>query len=83
MQFKKMSGEQFRIPQFQGVRLWQNGYDDVLIPGMDAIVTKLKYVHHNPVRRGLVENASDYLWSSSRFYEGMEKGLITVRHFSS
>jgi putative transposase len=83
MQFKKMSSGQLRIPQFHEVRLWQNGYDDVLIPGADAVITKLKYVHSNPVRRGLVENAIDYLWSSSRFYEGRESGLITVRHFSS
>jgi REP element-mobilizing transposase RayT len=32
---------------------------------------KLNYIHENPVRAGIVENAEDYLYSSARNYAGM------------
>lgn len=28
------------------------------------------YIHANPVRRGLVEQSTDWQWSSARFWEG-------------
>jgi hypothetical protein len=31
-------------------------------------VEKLRYIHRNPVRRGLVEKPEDWEWSSYRFY---------------
>ena len=31
---------------------------------------KLNYIHQNPVRAGLVENAKDYRWSSARLWQG-------------
>jgi hypothetical protein len=31
---------------------------------------KLNYIHQNPVRAGLVERATDYLWSSARIWQG-------------
>jgi hypothetical protein len=30
----------------------------------------IEYIHNNPVRRGLVERATDWVWSSARFYAG-------------
>ena len=30
-----------------------------------------KYLHNNPVRRGLVGEATAWPWSSARFYAGM------------
>jgi REP element-mobilizing transposase RayT len=30
----------------------------------------IEYIHDNPVRRGLVEKATDWVWSSARFYAG-------------
>ena len=51
-------------------RFWQEG------PGYDrnmntekAIVAAIDYIHRNPVRRGLVERASQWKWSSARWYE--------------
>ena len=31
---------------------------------------KVNYIHQNPVRAGLVENAEDYLFSSVRLWKG-------------
>ena len=38
---------------------------------------RLNYIHENPIKAGIVENAEDYLYSSARDYAG-KKGLIKV-----
>jgi putative transposase len=50
-------------------RYWQKG------PGYDrnfssekAILSSIDYVHNNPVRRGLCQAATDWRWSSARWY---------------
>jgi putative transposase len=50
-------------------RFWQRGggYDRNLFePG--AIHAEMEYIHYNPVRRGLVARAEDWLWSSAGWY---------------
>ena len=37
---------------------------------MDALFAMIEYIYNNPVRRGLVEDATDWIWSSARFYAG-------------
>ncbi|MBN1912150.1 MAG: transposase [Pirellulales bacterium] len=51
-------------------RFWQRGggYDRNL-RSIPDIFEKIDYVHHNPVRRGLVENPADWPWSSCRAWE--------------
>ncbi len=39
---------------------------------------KLRYIHRNPVRRGLVDKPEDYPWSSFRSYARLENGPVTV-----
>jgi hypothetical protein len=39
-------------------------------------ISKLNYIHNNPVRSGIVKNAADYLYST-RDYAG-KKGLINI-----
>ncbi len=39
--------------------------------------SKLDYIHLNPVRAGIVEKASEYLYSSAKNYTG-QKGLIEI-----
>jgi len=38
---------------------------------------KLDYMHANPVRAGLIENAEEYIYSSAKNYAG-EKGLVQI-----
>ena len=40
------------------------------IYGEDTMMQKVNYVHMNPVRAGLVEHPDDYLFSSSRQWNG-------------
>ena len=43
----------------------------------DMFGSKLNYIHNNPVKEGLVDNAVDYMYSSARDYSG-KKGLINL-----
>ena len=50
-------------------RYWQEGpgYDRNL-ESRPAIEAAINYIHLNPVRRGLCERATDWKWSSARYY---------------
>jgi putative transposase len=39
---------------------------------------KLRYLHRNPVKRGLVQNPEDWKWSSFRHYALREVGIIEI-----
>jgi len=41
-------------------------------------VEKLRYVHRNPVERGLVPRAEDWDWSSFRHYLNGEAGTVEI-----
>ena len=51
-------------------RFWQEGpgYDRNL-SSKKAVLAAIDYIHSNPVRRGLVDRARQWKWSSSRWYE--------------
>ena len=51
-------------------RFWQPGAGfDRNIFSKDALEASLNYIHENPVKRGLCERATDWNWSSARYYE--------------
>ena len=47
---------------------WQTRYYDFNVFTHNKRVEKLKYMHRNPVTRGLVTNPEDWRWSSYRHY---------------
>ena len=47
---------------------WQTRYYDFNVFTHNKRVEKLKYMHRNPVTRGLVTNPEDWPWSSYRHY---------------
>ncbi len=51
-----------------GDRLWQPKYHAFELETERKIEEKLEYMHLNPVRKGLVERAVDWCWSSARWY---------------
>jgi len=57
-------------------RLWQSGFYDFNIYNEEKLLEKLNYVHHNPVRAGLVLSPGDYKWSSYRLYFTEGKGFL-------
>jgi len=61
-------------------QIWQEGYQPKLIQTDDMMISKINYIHHNPVKRGYVDDTKHWRYSSARDYEGME-GLIEVERF--
>jgi putative transposase len=47
---------------------WQTRYHDFNVLTHNKRVEKLKYMHRNPVVRGLVATPEDWQWSTYRFY---------------
>jgi len=47
---------------------WQRRYYDFNVFSRDKHIEKLKYIHRNPVRRGLVAKPEDWPWSSFGHY---------------
>ena len=52
-------------------RLWETEYFDRIVRGEKDLEELIDYIHHNPVRWGLVDKPEDYRWSSLRtIYSG-------------
>ncbi|MGB7062259.1 MAG: hypothetical protein WBF13_07900 [Candidatus Zixiibacteriota bacterium] len=58
--------------------VWMPRYDRVAICSHNVLRQKLNYIHHNPVKSGLVQNAEDWQWSSARDYGSAGEGTIPV-----
>ena len=67
--------------EFSG-RFWQSRFYDFNLWGQQKEVEKLKYVHRNPVVRGLVASPEDWRWSSYRSYAYGEPGLVRINDWT-
>jgi putative transposase len=55
---------------------WQAGYYECNVWSDRTRVQKLRYLHRNPVKRGLCERPEDWQWSSFRHYlTGADSGV--------
>ena len=61
-------------------QIWEEGYQPKLMQTDTMMVSKIKYIHENPVRRGYVDDAIHWRYSSARDYEGYS-GLIEIERF--
>jgi len=59
-------------------RFWQKRYYDRNIRSYSDFTEKLRYIHRNPVKRGLCENPEDWPWSSFRHYASGEMGVVEI-----
>jgi putative transposase len=57
---------------------WQARYYDFNVWSNDKRMEKLRYIHHNPVRRGLVRRPEDWEWSSFRLYATGVEGAVEI-----
>ncbi len=57
---------------------WQARYYDFNVWTGKKRIEKLRYMHRNPVKRGLVEKPEDWLWSSFRHYMTGEEGVVEI-----
>ena len=57
---------------------WQARYYDFNVRTTEKRVEKLRYVHRNPVKRGLASKAEDWQWSSSPHYATGKEGTVEI-----
>jgi putative transposase len=57
---------------------WQARYYDFNVWTKRKRVEKLRYMHRNPVKRGLVEKPEDWPWSSFRHYLTGVEGVVEI-----
>ncbi len=57
---------------------WQARYYDFNVHGEEKRVEKLRYIHRNPVARGLVAKPEDWPWSSFRHYLTGVEGTVEI-----
>ena len=58
-------------------QVWEEGYQPKLIQNDDMMKIKIYYIHQNPVKRGYVDEAKHWRYSSARDYEGVD-GLLKI-----
>ncbi len=58
-------------------QVWQEGSHPEAIQNREMMRQKIEYIHYNPVKRGFVDEAIHWRYSSARNYAGME-GLLNV-----
>src|SRR5579864_3444839 len=58
--------------------VWQPRFYDFNVYTEHKRVEKLRYMHRNPVKRGLVQEPEQWRWSSFRYYKYGEAGLVRV-----
>jgi len=57
---------------------WQKRYYDRNIRDYEEFTEKLRYIHRNPVKRGLCQRPEDWPWSSFRHYALGERGGVEI-----
>jgi len=72
LRFSKRAHKPDREYQF-----WQEGSHAELVFSDEMMREKLEYIHANPIKRGYVDKAEQWRYSSARNYAG-EAGLIEI-----
>jgi len=61
-------------------QIWEEGYQPKLMQSDAMMTSKIKYIHENPLKRGYVDEAVHWRYSSARDYNDIQ-GLIGVERF--
>ena len=76
---KLSSAKQFISDEHVGAgHFWQKRYYDRNIRSYSDFREKLRYIHRNPVKRGLCGKPEDWTWSSFRHYALGEVGAVEI-----
>ena len=61
-------------------QVWQEGIKPKLIQSHEMMITNINYVHNNPIKRGYIDVASHWRYSSARDNEDVD-GLLEIERF--
>jgi putative transposase len=64
-------------------RFWQDRYFDRNTRGETARSEVIRYIHRNPVKRGLVTSPEQYRWSSFTHYATGQRGVVEIESEST
>jgi putative transposase len=67
-----------RLKKLGQEHFWQRRYYDFNVHNPDKTTEKLRYMHRNPVKRGLVEKPEQWPWSSFRHYATGVDGTVEI-----
>jgi len=73
--FKQVTSRKLRGPR---EKFWQDRYYDSNIRGEKPRTEVIRYIHRNPVARGLVAKPEDWPWSSFRHYATGVEGTVEI-----
>ena len=65
----------------QSFKLWMDDDKPEVIVSRKFFLQKMKYIHENPVRKGLVIEDKDYPYSSARDYIELNSDVIDIAEF--
>ena len=65
-------------PDPDEARIWQKRFYDFNVWSERKRIEKLRYMHRNPVKRGLVAEPDQWAWSSFRSYAYGEPGKVRI-----
>jgi len=76
--FKKYTAQKAVGEVAEMKKVWQDRYDRQAIWTEKVLLTKINYVHYNPVKSGLVEAPEAWYYSSAADYAEREDGPVKV-----
>ena len=59
-------------------KVWKEQTRGIPLDSEDMVTQRLNYIHENPLRKGLVHNPLDYLYSSYRNYELGDQSVFHI-----
>lgn len=59
-------------------QLWQEGFHPQRIQSDEMMRQKINYIHNNPVRRGYVDDAINWVYSSARNYLKDDHSVLAI-----
>lgn len=62
--------------------IWQNRFYDTILTNEEDLIVRINYILQNPVRANIIEEASNYPYSSAKVYLKDEEDYITDKYIA-
>ena len=64
--------------QTESRAFWHRRCYDHNCRSRETTIEKIEYCHSNPVKRGLVSDPAEWIWSSYRWYNGYDDAILDI-----